>query len=182
MTEPLSPVARFGVALVGPKIDWGYIDQNGDAATKQFRAAHSITFEELVEYQSMTAFLQAEASLSKKRLDDGLRKLELDDPKAMDLVKELTAQSNQEEAARWAMVISQTMMLIHPGDRDVMRPLLEVGSPTDVRDLRDYLRRIVVDRIVPEVTHAAQLDPTSQPSGTDSPATPESGADSDSTE
>lgn len=182
METPTGSIKRFGVALVGPKFEWASLpSEDGEIEIGEYRARHALNFEELVEYNALGAYISAEAVVSAREMGDALKKINEpveeggEKPDAMATVREITEKSNEDERRRWDMIVNHTLMCVAATDVDRLRPLLEAGNPADVRDLRDWLKRVVVDHLPDEVETAANVDPTLPPSESDSPSTPESG-------
>jgi len=171
MTDaPRNSVARFGVSFVGPTFTWAYTEPNGDGELvvkeKDFRAHPGLSFDEQLVYQRSLTMLQATAVLEQRRMTQVLEKIG-DLPADQDSTPELEKLADDVtagESDRWAMLIDQLMMLIAPADREEFRPIVSRGNAADVRELKDYLVELVVNRTKKQVEAAAGVDPTSRPS------------------
>lgn len=167
---PRNSVARFGVSFVGPTFVWAYAapDDDGELVIceRTFRAHPGLSFDEQLAYQRSLTMLQATAVLEQKRMTAVLEKIgEMpDDQDTTEQLEKLADDVTAGEAARWAMIIDQTVMLVTPADREEFRALISAGNAADVRALKDHLVDTVITRTKKEVEAVAGVDPTSQPS------------------
>lgn len=172
MTDaPRNSVARFGVSFVGPTFTWAYTEpvdgtKDLEVVEKEFRAHPGLSFEEQLVYQRSLTMLQATAVLEQRRMTAVLEKIGAlpDDQDSTAELEALADEVTKGEAERWAMLIDQLIMLVAPGDRDEFRPIVSRGNAADVRELKDYLVELVVNRTKKQVEVAAGVDPTSPPS------------------
>jgi hypothetical protein len=177
-----SPV--FGSNIVGKEFTWISHDVNGEPVEHQFRARASITFDDTLEYNAMTARMQLQGQRSVSRLTKFGKQVDKDDTSDDDAtwekLQEIADESVEQERERWASLLSQTLLLVHEPHVAKFRPLLEAGDPKVVRELRSWLIDEVMGPVQPDVEAAAAVDPTSPPPPSDSPSSPDGGADSDS--
>lgn len=176
----MSDIPEFGVAIVGPKFVFSTVDDDGEVVKREFRGNGSLTFDEVLEYRTITAELQVDGQLLRKTLTERAEYIDGDESagRSTDEIRadltELAEKTEQNERKRWARIIDQMMLLVHPPDRDRLRPLLESGDYTAVTSLRTWLVKTVLNRGVDEAEAVGGVDPTS-PSPQDNSASNETG-------
>lgn len=169
---PQNSVARFGVAIVGPKFTWAWVEPDtGDGAEPgalkvvegEFHAHPGFGFEDQVEYQRLSAILQAMAVVEQRRIERAIDVVSLADAEGadpMDALSGLADEAVVNETDRWNRLIEQVLMLVAPVDRERLRPHVEHANPADVRELRDHLVKVVIERTEKAVEAAGGVDPT----------------------
>jgi len=164
---PRSAVHRFGVSLVGPTFSWTHLDDGLNPVEETYRAHPGFSFDDQLNYQSVLAVMQAQAQLEANVLTKRLEELtaqqtsgEITEEQLLELTRiEADAQQVQERA-RFQLVVDQVLLLVHPDDRERLHPHLATGNSVDVRELRNWLQEIVVQRVALEVAAAGGVDPT----------------------
>lgn len=164
---PRNAVARFGVSVVGPKFVWTHLDDDYEPVDSEFRAHPGFSFEEQLDYQASLSMMQAQAQVDQqaliKRLDELQAKLvagEVTEDEVIAGTLAETESSLDSERERFKMVVDQTLMLVHPKDREALEPLLAAGNSVDVRNLRAHLMDVVINRVKAEVEAVGGVDPT----------------------
>lgn len=170
---PQNSVARFGVAMVGPKFKWAWIEPDttegaDEGALKvvegEFHAHPGFGFDDQVVYQRIGALMQAKAVVEQRRVErtiDIVSKADEEGTDPMDALTALADEAVENEQQRWGLLIDQVLMLVAPIDQGRLRPHLEHANPADVRELRDHLVVKVINRAEKAVEAAGGVDPTS---------------------
>lgn len=168
---PQNGVARFGVAYLAPTFTWWWLEpgEDGDLhdVSREFRGHPGVSFDQQLEYNAVIQTMGLEANMEITRLTkvsnelaDKSRDGELTPEEVIARASELNAGAQESERARFATIVEATLLLVHPNDRDELRPLLLNGNAADVRVLRDHLERVVIHRVHKEVAAVARVDPT----------------------
>jgi hypothetical protein len=186
MDTPNGSVQRFGVRMMGKPIEWGYVDPvTKELATVVFHPKVGVTFEEILEFQTVRQELAREirsAAREMQRAIDALDKelIAQNDPDEVAKMDEISRGDDNAERDRFARQVDSALMLIVEDDRRIMEPLLRAGHPNEIRELINHLQSVVITKTAARVEAVAQVDPTSPPAPADSSSTEDSGPDSES--
>ncbi len=182
----MADIPKFGVKFVGKTFEWGVVDPaTHEVSVKQFRAKASYSYDGHLEYESISAQLQAHVVERARRARRELAMAADDsvtDEELMKMLNDSRELAVKEEAEEWRKVVNQSLLLIDERDVDELGPLLLNGDPAEVRALRVWLEEVVLGRVQKEVEAVASVDPTLLPPPSPSSGTPASGLDGDSTE
>lgn len=169
MTEPSSPVGTYGVTFVGQPLTWQSYDEKGELVRLQFRPHVGISFDDIVEHAQIRAELLTSAFIESRQSKVNLDEVDVnDDEAATAAMEDLLRRTEASDKARMDMVVRSCLMLVAPGDREGLEPLLRTSTPVAVRQLHDDLEQIVIHRVELQVEAAGHVDPTSPPPPSDS--------------
>lgn len=200
LPSPVSPVKRYGVAVVGRKYPFWYEAPTEDDPDRldmiELRTRRSLSFEEHVAYTRQRSVI---ASIANTIGRDVARALQVvgDDKQVaakaeewgvdrgaalQRLMDEITEKITRIQGEQWERTQGQVLSLVNPLQHDAWIPIMQAADPAQVNELLADMEREVIERIQVDTEAAAAVDPTlpGPPSG--SSPTPTSGPDSDSTE
>ena len=171
---------RFTNYVYGESFTWEVVDADGQSTEREYHAKFGLDFEERLQWAQEHALLLQETAFTQKALADliaGIDETNVD-PELFNELRERAEQVAIEEAARFPREITQTLRLVADDD-GTLAEALKVAPVHLIRELRDWLKSVVVDRTAARVQAVADVPPTLPPPPTSSPDTTSGGLPSD---
>ena len=167
-------MSDFGTTTLGPEFTWTVIEPNTGVARKhKFRAAAGISFDDALHYGvELNAAIVRGTAAAREMKAKLVEALKNGDSQAVDLIIQERYES---ENRTWLDTVNAMLLLIAPGDRDIIRPMLVDGDKYQVKALREWLEENVMGEDMKLAQQVARVDPTSPPPPPPSAVNPASG-------